>query len=247
MNFYLFLFVTWFLCILNKYLLFWQEEDLKRPLDPEELFLATHKRKSGEWVDSGSEGTYDSYRNRLSQIVSSTNGGQEVDETTKLELWKEIAGGQTRGRCYGTADFSLNIRRGISSLTQESPTPPSCNSRFEGNERAARAEERAARAEACYDNLEDQVRTMMQHMAALERQSGSASCGASQSRRHHDYDDDLDDHSMDEASPAGRHPRLLISYFTMFRYFPSTLMLTLVVFVLCIVLFSCGTSNKMDI
>jgi len=35
-----------------------QAQELGRSVDPDELFLATHKRKSGNWVDDRSQTTY---------------------------------------------------------------------------------------------------------------------------------------------------------------------------------------------
>jgi hypothetical protein len=35
-----------------------QARELGRSLDPDELFLATHKKKSGTWVDNRSQTTY---------------------------------------------------------------------------------------------------------------------------------------------------------------------------------------------
>lgn len=141
----------------------------------------------------------DSYHQRLSQIQmqvdeASMSETQEVDGVRKLDLWKEVAGGKTRGRRYGTVDLASNIRRGISSLTQESQVPSGHRGKSESEEvvalreaiaraeekatkveeRATRAEARAAIAKACYDDSEGQFRTMMERITALEPQSGGA-------------------------------------------------------------------------
>lgn len=148
----------------------------------------------------------DSYHQRVRQIQTqvdnaSTSGTREVAGARKLDLWQEVVGGRTRGRCYGTADLSSNFRRGISSLIQVSQEHPSRSGGFEAEEvvvlreattraqekaaraeeKAARAEERAARVEARYDDLEGRLRAMMERMTALEHQSGSASCSESAS------------------------------------------------------------------
>lgn len=178
------------------------------PVDPAEFFRATHQKSSGEWVDSRSKRTYEEYRERLIQIQTqvndaSTDGMQEVDGARKLQLWQDVVGGRTRGRCYGTADMSLNVRRGMSSLTQESHVSSSHGNGFEteevvalreeatrAREEAAKAREEAALAREQTVNLEAQFHAMMERMAALERNS-------SRGRPHPDYDDDLDDHSLD--------------------------------------------------
>ena len=42
----------------------------------------------------------------------------QLDPTTKLQTWKEVVGGKSRGRVYGTTDMAANFRQGVSSLTQ---------------------------------------------------------------------------------------------------------------------------------
>ncbi|GAU19833.1 hypothetical protein TSUD_170590 [Trifolium subterraneum] len=51
------------------------------------------------------------------------DGVQQVDGGTKLKLWREAAVGRTRGRVYGTASLSVNLRRGCTSSTQQSCNP----------------------------------------------------------------------------------------------------------------------------
>jgi len=48
---------------------------------------------------------------------SSNTNAPHLDATTKLQAWKEVAGGKSRGRVYGTADLAANYRQGVSSLT----------------------------------------------------------------------------------------------------------------------------------
>lgn len=155
----------------------------------------------------------DTYRQRLTHMQTqvdevSSSGTQEVDGAKKLEMWQKIVGGKSRGLCYGTADLSSNLQRGISSLTQESFESEEVvalrNVATRAEEKATRAEKRAARAEARYDDLESRFQAMMERMTermtTLERQSGGASSIVSQRRRHSHYEDDLDDQSLDEAS-----------------------------------------------
>ncbi|KAJ1404390.1 putative transposase, Ptta/En/Spm, plant, partial [Sesbania bispinosa] len=91
-------------------------EKIGRNLDSDELFLETHRKKSGEWVDDRSRMTYTEYQSRMQDVQSqvdevSPSGPQQVDGATKLGLWVEVAGGKSRGRCYGTADMSSHIQR----------------------------------------------------------------------------------------------------------------------------------------
>ncbi|XP_024638965.1 uncharacterized protein [Medicago truncatula] len=192
--------------------------NLQRDLDPDELFLYTHKRKTGEWVDSRSKATYESFKKKVStvqaQIDETTGDGvQEVDGGTKLRLWTESAGGRTRGRVYGTADLSVNLRRGCTSFTQKSRDHH--GSMYEMSleaERAARvrAEEKAAIAEKKADDALAQSqmaidlnKQMMIEIAEFkkfvmerDRRSGNGSCSATQPLSHPHYDDNLDDHSL---------------------------------------------------
>ncbi|CAJ2660887.1 unnamed protein product [Trifolium pratense] len=188
--------------------------ELGRPLDPDELFLATHKKKSGTWVDNRSQTTYKRYQDRLKEVQTqigeaSQNGTPEVDGATKIELWKEAAGGKSRGRCYGTAHFALNLQRGVTSLTQESREPYSgtCDHAMHleaidaarkeavaARQEAATARQEAAEVKQQYQLLEEQLRKVMKRMKALERQSAGAS---SVSQAHRGYPHSDDDHSLD--------------------------------------------------
>ncbi|MCH79766.1 hypothetical protein A2U01_0000522 [Trifolium medium] len=69
----------------------------------------------------------------------------------------------------------------------------------------ARAEVKAARAEAPINNLERQLHIVMERMTAFERQSSDASCSETPAYHHPHYDDDLDDHSLDEDEDSLGH------------------------------------------
>ena len=92
----------------------------------------------------------DAYQARLEEVTSqaaSTSGSQPPDVAQKIQLWREVSGGVTRGRCYGTADLSANVREHAPTLTQQSSAPAQSSQSGASDQRAARAEERAARAE----------------------------------------------------------------------------------------------------
>ena len=139
---------------------------------------------------------------------ASPDGEQEVDGATKLDLWREVAGGKSRGRCYGTADLSSNIRLGVSSLTQESRAP----SDFGTPDYAAENDvlrRQLVDLSTKYSTLEGVVQEMAARMRALEQnQSAAASTSASQAvHRHPDYDEALDEDSLDEGSPPHHRRR----------------------------------------
>jgi len=51
---------------------------------------------------------------RALQVDSSHDSSTDVhqlDPATKLQTWKEAAGGKTRGWVYGTADLAANFRQ----------------------------------------------------------------------------------------------------------------------------------------
>nr|KYP47734.1 hypothetical protein KK1_030616 [Cajanus cajan] len=100
------------------------ERKYGRPLDPDELFVATHTKKTGSWVDDRARDTYEKYHERLRVIqlegAEGSNSQLPVNGVKKIQCWKEAAGGKSRGRCYGTGDLASNIRQGVSSLTQVS-------------------------------------------------------------------------------------------------------------------------------
>ena len=69
----------------------------------------------------------DNYQQRLTQLTKideNSNGDmQEVGGEKRLQLWVDVAGGLSRGNCYGTGALSFNIRPGVSHLTQECCPP----------------------------------------------------------------------------------------------------------------------------
>ncbi|KAK2390615.1 hypothetical protein QL285_064138 [Trifolium repens] len=194
-----------------------------RPIYPDELFLATHKKKSGDWVDTRSKKTYDDYQKDLTNLIQTNEhslgdtqemGGQEVDGETRLSLWVDVAGGISRGQCYGTGVMSVNIRPGVRHLTQESHPPENeviemlrreaAAARAEAaaaNERADEANQRADVADQRTKKLENNMADFAQRMAALENQSAGGSCSTTRPRpipQHPHYDDDLDEQSEDD-------------------------------------------------
>ncbi|XP_050878427.1 uncharacterized protein LOC127082225 [Lathyrus oleraceus] len=110
--------------------------ELQRDLRPDELFLKTHKRKNGEWVDSRATSTYfeiptscyqfeneirlrfqKTFKEKFDAELQPTEEGngevvQVLDGERVNQLWTEAAGGRNRGRVYGAADLAINLKRG---------------------------------------------------------------------------------------------------------------------------------------
>ncbi|XP_058762805.1 uncharacterized protein LOC131636165 [Vicia villosa] len=195
--------------------------ELQRDLRPDELFLKTHKRKNGEWVDNRAASTYKAFREKYDAELQPTEEGngndvQVVDGERVNQLWTEAAGGRSRGRVYGAADFAINLKRGSKTFTQQSQTPH--HSMFGVSleaERAARiraeqiAEAATARlqeaneliraaTEAAKTATETAQRMESEMNAWKELMMKKIDAKVSGSHRHH-YDDDLDDLSLDEA------------------------------------------------
>ncbi|GAU47010.1 hypothetical protein TSUD_403200 [Trifolium subterraneum] len=181
--------------------------NLQKDLDPDELFLITHKIKSGVWVDTRSETTYAKYKKKLATIeaqIGETGGDgvQKVDGVTKLQLWTESVGGRTRGRVYGTGDLSANLGRGCTSLIQQSQNSHGSMYVSLEAQRAAREiqEAKAWADEAIAEAQEAKAIAQTQAKMSEERSQNSAngSCSPNHaSNSHPDYDDDLDDQSLE--------------------------------------------------
>ena len=93
----------------------------------------------------------DAYQARLEEVTSqaeSTPGSQAPDVAQKMQLWREVSGGVSHSRCYGTVDLSVNIRENAPTLTQHSSAPSQSgrSAASSADARAARAEQEAARA-----------------------------------------------------------------------------------------------------
>ncbi|XP_058735947.1 uncharacterized protein LOC131608020 [Vicia villosa] len=166
---------------------------LKRPAHPDELFIATHKKKNGEWVDERAAKTHETY---ASSVTQATQSGADVDGSTRIQMWKEVAGGKTRGRCYGSAQLARNVRYGVSFLTQVSITNPNREADNQAIE-AARAEaaaacEEAARANARTDELAKQFEDLRKMFDMFQsRQAGRPSTSSEHS--HYDYSEEEED------------------------------------------------------
>jgi len=130
----------------------------------------------------------ENYQERLTQLtkIDADSGDmQKVDGETRIRLWADVAGGISRGRCYGTGALSANIRPGVPHLTQESCPPE--NEMIEmfrqeaataranaaaANQRAEEANQIVVEADQHTKELENKFYTEMaefrQRMAALE-------------------------------------------------------------------------------
>ncbi|GAU12956.1 hypothetical protein TSUD_97670 [Trifolium subterraneum] len=47
--------------------------------------------------------------------TTQTDGGatgdtQEVDGSQRIQIWKDVSGGKSQGRCYGTGHLAVNLR-----------------------------------------------------------------------------------------------------------------------------------------
>ncbi|WJX52560.1 hypothetical protein P8452_38659 [Trifolium repens] len=194
---------------------------LGRPVHPDELFMATHKKRNGEWVDRRSEKTHNDYQQRMTQATQTDDGvtsvTQEVDGSEKIQIWKDVSGGKSRGRCYGVGHLAPNLRYGVTHLTDEADAhhirvenqkieaARAEAARARADAEAAKADATAARADAAaananYKSLETKFEEFQRRMMALE--SGSCS-GHSRQSSHPHYDNELDDQSVDEEEDDG--------------------------------------------
>ncbi|XP_050896099.1 uncharacterized protein LOC127102811 [Lathyrus oleraceus] len=193
--------------------------ELQRDLRPDELFLKTHKRKNGEWVDSRAASTY-TFKEKFDAELQPTEEGngkvvQVLDGKCVNQLWTEAAGGRNRGRVYGAADLAINLKRGSKSFTKQSQTPQ--HSMFGMSLEA----ERAARIRA--EQIVEATTTQLQEATEAAKAATEAAKAATETAQRmeremnawkefmmkkfdtstfvshsHHYDDDLDDQSLDE-------------------------------------------------
>jgi len=49
-----------------------------------------------------------------------TDSSVGATTTTKIQCYKDVVGGKSKGRVYGIGDLAANIHHGVSSLTQPS-------------------------------------------------------------------------------------------------------------------------------
>lgn len=116
----------------------------------------------------------DAYQARLEKVTSqaaSTSGSQQPDVAHKIQLWREVSGGVTRGRCYGIADLSANVRQHAPTLTQASSAPSQgSRSGASADTRAARAEQEAVRAWEAAARAEQEAAKARQDAARVSQQ-----------------------------------------------------------------------------
>ena len=129
-----------------------------------------------------------------------------LDAATKLQAWKEVVGGKSRGRVYGIADLATNVLQGASSLSPPCFLPPHHiiilpeNDRFHAKvqnleEAAMKATQDAQRANKRASYLEHTLKMMQDQLAMMmEQQHASASTGTSQV--HPNYAQNRDDQPL---------------------------------------------------
>jgi len=158
---------------------------------------------------------------RAIQLDSSSGSNAEatqVDAEAKLQTWKEVPRGKSRGRVYGTGDSAANYHQGVSSLTQPSSFASASDfsvytareeemdreivqakeevrTKIEQarttTEQARTVSEKMVTAIARVHQLDDNLRMIKEQLVAMmERQHGDASTSTSQIHPHYAEDDD---------------------------------------------------------
>jgi len=131
-----------------------------------------------------------------------TDNSAGATTTTKIQCWKDVAGGKSSGRIYGTGDLAANIHHVVSSLTQPStltrtihPRPGQLIETERLLEEVKQATMRADETNKKYALVQEELSLIKQQLAMmLEKQGGGSSIGTS--RVHTHYDEDLDDHPV---------------------------------------------------
>ncbi|WJX15661.1 hypothetical protein P8452_05774 [Trifolium repens] len=175
----------------------------------------------GKFVSWEPHHEHNDYQQRMTQATQTDDGvtsvTQEVDGSEKIQIWKDVSGGKSRGRCYGVGHLAPNLRYGVTHLTDEADAhhirvenqkieaARAEAARARADAEAAKADAAVARADAAaananYKSLETKFEEFQRRMMALE--SGSCS-GHSRHSSHPHYDNELDDQSVDEEEDGG--------------------------------------------
>jgi len=111
----------------------------------------------------------------------------QLDPATKLQTWKEAAGGKSRGQVYGTANLAANFCQGVSSLTQASAYNTSQSEHVVENQ-MLRAE--LSMWSQKYAHLEDELKVIKDKLISMERDKNASN---STTQFDHQYDPEQDD------------------------------------------------------
>ncbi|KAI5418687.1 hypothetical protein KIW84_043061 [Lathyrus oleraceus] len=168
-----------------------------------ELKVHAKREEKDEYFDLFKE----DYVNHLKQATQNDNN---VDGSEKLQLWKEVVDVKSRGWCYGTARMAVNIRCGVSYLTQLTISNPNREAESQAI-KTARAEASRAREEDALANARaneakakttDLKRKFEEfHIQLFAWQTGQAGPSIAPSSVDHNthghYDDDSDEQALD--------------------------------------------------
>ncbi|KAK8470354.1 hypothetical protein PHAVU_004G119050 [Phaseolus vulgaris] len=111
----------------------------------------------------------------------------QLDPATKLQTWKEVVGGKSRGRVYGTTDLAANIRQGVSSLTQASAPDTSQSGHVTKNQML---HAKLSMWSQKYAHLEDELKVIKDKLISMERDKTTSN---STTQFDHEYDPEQDD------------------------------------------------------
>jgi len=172
----------------------------------------------------------ETYNEQLKAIQTNSSEGStsDIQSTTKLQCWKDVVGGKSRGRCYGIADLSTNIWHGVSSITQPNILPSSINYMAENEQLCRKVVEANQIVNQTNQNvvmLMDRIHLLEQKLAMMERHQPDTSTSTSQVHSHYaeqfDYQECLE----------------FIIHVSMFQFFSSYVMSSLWTFIHYILLF----------
>jgi len=99
---------------------------------------------------------------------------QQLNAVTKIQCWKDVVGGKSKGRVYGTANLASNICHGVSSLSQPLFVTAATDyiDHYAENERLRQQVEQAQKtanvAMQKYAQVEDTLRLIRQEMVMMQ-------------------------------------------------------------------------------
>jgi len=117
------------------------------------------------------------------QTNNSEGSTSDIQSTIKPQCRKDVVGGKRKGRCYGTADLSANIRHGVSSITQPNILPSSIDYITENEQLRRKVMETNQIVNQINQNvaiLMDRIQMLEQKLATMERHQPDTSTSTSQ-------------------------------------------------------------------
>jgi len=125
-----------------------------------------------------------------------------IATTTKIQCWKDVAGGKSKCRVYGTENLVANIHHGVSSLTQPSTLARIIHPRLRQLVETKRLLEEVKHDTMTGDEIDEKYALVQEELSLIKQQLAMtmekhvSDTSTGTSRVHPYYGEDLDDHPI---------------------------------------------------